>query len=208
MTHGSRYLSVAGMFVATALTAQVHAQGYGPGMMWGSGAGPNAPGVMMGNGPGYGPGPGPGPTGGYGGMGPGMMGGWGAGMGPGMMGGFGYAGMGPGMMAGWGYGGLAGLDLTDQQRSKIDQIQDDLRKKNWAVMGRLLDEQSRMRDLASADKPDPAAIGKQSMKMADLQRQMLEAGMDARNQIDAVLTKEQKAQWQKYRRSWWNYDGQ
>jgi len=46
--------------------------------------------------------------GGYGGMGPGMMGGYGYGMGPGMMGGYGgYGyGMGPGMMGGYGgYGG-------------------------------------------------------------------------------------------------------
>lgn len=195
MTNGRKHLlgagMVASMAMAMAVTAQAqNAQGYGPGMMWGNGAGPNGPGMMAGNVRGYGPGA----MYGYGGMGPGMMGG--------------YGGMGPGMMSGWGYGGLAGLDLTDQQRSKIDQIQDDTRKKNWAVMGRLLDEQSRMRDLTYAEKPDPEAIGKQSMKIADLQRQMLEAGVDARNQIDAVLTKEQKTQLQKYRRSWWNNDGQ
>lgn len=181
MTRGMKHLLVAGLVAGVALAAQAQdGQGYGPGMMWG-GAGAYGPGMMAGNGPGYG---------------------------PGARGGYGYGGMGPGMMGGYGYGNLSALDLTDQQRSKIDQIQDELRKKNWAVMGRLLDEQARMRDLTSADKPDPAAIGKQSMKMADLQRQMLEAGIDARNQIDAVLTKEQKAQVQKYRHSWWNNDGQ
>jgi Spy/CpxP family protein refolding chaperone len=58
------------------------------------------PGMMGGYGPGYGQGQGYGP--GYGpgyGMGPGMMGGYG--MGPGMMGDYG---MGPGMMGGYGMG--------------------------------------------------------------------------------------------------------
>ena len=47
-------------------------------------------------------------------------------MGPGMMQGYGY-GMGPGTMYGYGYGpGYGGgLDLTDDQRSKIGKIQQD-----------------------------------------------------------------------------------
>lgn len=175
--------------------------GYGPGMMGGCGPGPGAygPGMMRGYGPGqggyghgYGYGQGHGRGFAYGGMmGPGMMGGYGGGM----MGGFG-----PGMM------GLAGplhmLDLTDQQRSKINQFRDDLRRRNWTVMGKLIDEQARMRDLLGADKREPSAIGKQAMKIADLRRQMLEASVEANNHIEALLSKEQKEQMQTYRRGW------
>lgn len=126
-----------------------------------------------------------------GGYGPGMMGGS---YGPGMMGG----GYGPGMMGGWAYSGIETLDLTAQQRSKINQIQDDLRKRNWAVMGQMMDEQARMRDLTSADKPDAAAIGELSIKISDLQKQMQKSMVDAHIKIDAVLTKEQKAQLRKW----------
>ena len=165
---------------------------YGPGMMGGYGRG----GMMGGYGPGYGQGYGPG-------YGPGMMGGYGRG---GMMGGYGYGG---GMMGGYGAGGMMGLggplyqlDLNEQQLSKITQIQDETRRKNWSVMGKLLDEHAHMRDLFLAEKRDPAAIGKQAMKIAELRRQMLEASVEAHNRVEALLTKEQQEQLRSYRRGW------
>jgi Spy/CpxP family protein refolding chaperone len=126
------------------------------------------------------------------------------GYGPGMMGGYGY---GPGMMGGgFGRGSMMGpfhaLDLSDQQRSKINQIQDETRRKHWDVMGKLLDEQARMRDLFTTDKRDPAAIGKQSMKIAELRRQLLEASIDAHNRMEALLTKEQRDQLRSFGRGW------
>lgn len=157
------------------------------------------------------PGYGHGMMGGY--AGPGMMGGYGysPGHGPGMMGGYGY-GYGAGMMGGYGRGGmmglghLYGLNLSNEQLAKINQIQDEIRKKNWGLMGKLLDEQAQMRDLLLADKRDPAAIGKQAMKMADLRRQMLEANVDAHNRIEALLSKEQKDQLRNSYRSGWMMD--
>jgi Spy/CpxP family protein refolding chaperone len=126
------------------------------------------------------------------GWGPGMMGGGG------MMGGYGY-GRG-GMM---GLGALQAMDLSNEQLGKINQIQDETRRKNWGVMGKLIDEQSHMRDLFLADRRDPAAIGKQAMKIADLRRQMLEASVDAHNRVEALLSKEQREQLRNgYRRGW------
>lgn len=133
----------------------------------------------------------------------------GRGYGHGMMWGYGggdYAG-GYGRGAWGGMGGMMGipghgmmgmgpyyaLDLNEQQRSKMAQIQDEVRKKNWDVMGKLMDEQARLRDLYAAEKRDPAAIGKQSMKVAELRRQMLESSVDAHNRMEALLSKEQKA---------------
>jgi len=153
---------------------------YGAGMMGGG---------MMGA---YGPGPGAGP--GYGpGHGRGMM----DGFGPEMMGG-GY-GRGGAMM---GLGPLQALNLGEQQLSKINQIRDETRRKNWDTLGKMLDEQARLRDLYTADKRDPAAIGKQSMKVAELRRQLLEASIDSHNRIEALLTAEQKDQLRNWRRGW------
>lgn len=162
--------------------------GYGPGMMgsYGPGQGGYGPGMMRGYGSGYGPGAG---QGGYG-YGPGMMGGGG------MMGGYGRGGM-------MGLGALQGLDLNEQQLGKINQIQDETRRKNWGVMGKLMDERAHMRDLFTADKRDPAAIGKQAMKLAELRRQLLETSVEAHNRIEALLTKEQREQLRSvHRRSW------
>ncbi len=153
-------------------------QGYGmgPGMMWGPAGG------------------GPGMMGGYG-MGPGMM--WGPGAaGPGRMG----PGMGNGPMGGyWG----RGLDLSDEQRSKINAIQDEVRKQHWGLMGAVMDEQSRLRDLYEAAKPDSTGIEQAYKRIGELQQKMYESSIDAHRRMDAVLTDEQRKQMHDlWRRGW------
>jgi len=169
--------------------------GMGPGMMGGYGGYGMGPGMMGG---GYGPGM----MGGYGGygMGPGMMGGYG-GMGPGMMGG-GY-GMGPGMMMG--YGALNGLDLSDEQRAKIDKIFDAERKQHWSVMGKMMDEQSKLRDLYAQETPDPKKVGAVYGEMAKLRQQMIETHVQASNEMQQVLTKEQREQLRQWNRGGWGW---
>lgn len=170
--------------------------GYGPGMMGGYGPGYGmGPGMMGGYGPGYGGGYGPGMMYGYG-MGPGMMYGYGPGygMGPGMMWGYGHGyGMGPGMMWGYGpgYGGGAGpaLNLSDEQRSKIGKIQEDLWRKQWELMGKMQEEYAR-----GSDADDDAAAQKTYKNIADLRQKMFNNSLAARKQMDAVLTKEQREQ--------------
>lgn len=142
------------------------------------------PGMMLGAAPGYGP---------YGNYGPGaMMGRCGMGAMMGMMG--------MGGMMGWGgHGGPYDLlDLSEAQRGKINQIQDEVRRKHWELMGKMLDEQARLRDLYGADKRDPGAIGQQSMKLAELRRQLIEGAVDAQNRIEALLSKEQRERLRRY----------
>lgn len=125
-------------------------------------------------------------------MGPGMMGGYGPGygMGPGMMGGYGPGyGMGPGMM---GWGNYRGLNLSEDQKSKITQIQKEVRTKQWAVMGEMMDAQDKLQELYDADKQDAAAINKQYKVIEDLRRQMVDNSVDAHNRINSILTKEQR----------------
>jgi Spy/CpxP family protein refolding chaperone len=133
---------------------------------------------------GYGYGMGPGMMGGYG-MGPGMMGGYG--MGPGMMGGYG---MGSGMMGGYGTG--SELNLSSEQRGKIGRIQDDVRRKHWALMGKMQDEQAQMYEQYNSDSRDDAAVSKSYRNMSELRHQMLELSLSAQKQIEGVLTKEQR----------------
>lgn len=156
--------------------------------------------------PGWGMMDGYGGYGGYG-MGPGMMGGYGSGygMGPGMMGG--YGGMGPGMMGGYGMGPLAALNLTDDQRSKINKIFDDERKQHWAVMGKMMDEQNKLRDLYEQTEPDPKKVGAAYGAIAKLRQQMLETHIQANNEMQKVLTKEQREQLGQWRRGMWGPGG-
>jgi Spy/CpxP family protein refolding chaperone len=165
--------------------------GMGPGMMWSGG----------GYGPGYGMmggyGMGPGMMGGYG-MGPGMMGGYG--MGPGMMGGYGGYGMGPGMM---GYGPLGSLELSPEQRTRINKIIDTMQKQHWAIMGQMMEEQNKLRDLYSVDEPDPKKVGAVYGQIGKLRQQMIETQIQASNQVQQVLTKEQRERLREWNRGEW-----
>lgn len=121
--------------------------------------------------------------------------GQGYGMGPGMMGGGpGYgmgSGMGPGMMGG-GYGpGYAALNLSDEQRKKIDAIQEEMWRKQGELMGAMHAQSYRMHDFGNAD---DAAARKAFDEMAAAHKQMFETRLDARKRIDAVLTPEQRKQ--------------
>ena len=154
--------------------------GYGPGYGPGGGAGPRG-----GYGPGYGPGyHGMGPGGGYG-MGPGMMGGYGDGMG---MGGYGD-GMGPWMM---GSLALRALGLTAAQEAQVNKISDELRRKNWDLLGKMQDEGAKLRDLYGADKLDRSAITAAYKRLGDLRQARIENALEAQEKIDAVLTPDQR----------------
>jgi Spy/CpxP family protein refolding chaperone len=185
---------------AAADTGQAGQPGYpgmGPGMMMGG----------AGSSPGYGPGRMYGPGGGYGpggyGMGPGMMYGpgmmgmmGGYGMGPAMMGG-GY-GMGPGTMRGW---AMAYLDLTDDQQSKIEKLGDELRHKQWDLVGKMMDEQAKLRDLYGAPKFDRNAIAAAYKRIGELRQQAIEARLDMLGKVEGILTQEQR---DKLRQEWGN----
>lgn len=193
--------------------------GYGPGTMPGPGYGMGGRG---GYGPGYGSGYGPGgPGGGYGpgwGMGPEMMGGSGWGMGPGMgmspgmgmgpgmaMGpGMGMCpgmGVGPGMMGG-GMGmmgpgrALGSLDLDDAQRKQLREFHQQQRRKHWALMGQMHEEMESLDDAWGSESGtrDRAAILAAHKRLAELRQQMLESRLDAADELDKILTPEQREQ--------------
>lgn len=132
-------------------------------------------------------------------MGPGMMGGYG--MGPGMMHGYG---MGPGMMSacpGCGMGrGMSGYipDLDSQQQTKITQIQEETRRKQWDLADKAREEQFKLQQLYYSDKRDPAAIGAQYKRVEDLSRQMVELSVETQNRVDSVLRPEQRQQMRRY----------
>jgi Spy/CpxP family protein refolding chaperone len=162
------------LIAATAVALAVAASAFAP------------PGLGGGSGPGYGMGPGM--MGGYG-MGPGMMGGYG--MGPGMMGGYG---MGPGMMGG--FGGLYGLDLTEEQRTKISEIRRELFGKHWALMGTMHQQGGPLEEAFASGKFDEKAARKTFDAMSEARKQMFESSLQAYKRIDALLTPEQRKQLQ------------
>lgn len=129
------------------------------------------------------------------GMGAGMMGGYGGGTG--MMGGYG---MGPGMMGGYaGRGDYWGLDLSADQRKKIDQIQEETAKAHWQLMGNMQQQGFHMNNMFGPGGLDETEARKAFAAMVDAQKEMFESSLKARKRIDAILTNEQKEQ---LRRKW------
>jgi Spy/CpxP family protein refolding chaperone len=121
------------------------------------------------------------------GMGPGMVGG--QGRGHGMMG---SQGQGHGMMGGPGPEALEKLGLGDEQRGKVREIHRDLQRKNHALMGSMRDLRWQSEDAAKAAEFDETAARKRFDAGAAIRKQMFEARLEARKQVDAVLTKEQR----------------
>jgi Spy/CpxP family protein refolding chaperone len=92
------------------------------------------------------------------------------------------------------------LDLTDEQRNKIENIHDDVRRKNWDTYGKIMDEQSKLRGLYSGETVDAKKVGAAYAGIAKLQQQVIEANVEAHNRVQTVLTKEQKEQLKQWSR--------
>ncbi len=130
----------------------------------------------------------------HGGYGMGNMSGGGMGM-------MSRGGMGMMSRGGMGMGAMGILDLSDAQRTKIRRIQNDLRKKNWATKGKIMDERTRVQDLYAKDTPSSKAIGAVYGRIFALKRQMIEAGVTAKNQQIAVLTPKQRQKMKAFHRN-------
>jgi Spy/CpxP family protein refolding chaperone len=84
------------------------------------------------------------------------------------------------------------LDLTDEQRGRIRDLQRAQRKAHWAQMEKILEQRDRLDDLYAADKLDAGEIGKAYSALSDLKRQMIESCIATENQIRGLLTDEQR----------------
>ncbi|MGM0986623.1 MAG: Spy/CpxP family protein refolding chaperone [Pseudomonadota bacterium] len=162
--------------------------GMRPGTMMMGGQGGMGPGMMMGGQGGMGPGM---MMGGQGDMGPGMMMGGQGGMGPGMMMG-GQGGMGPGMMM----GGMADL-LDEEQLNDLREMRKEHRSAHFEDMARMLNLRDDMMLLMQAERPDPEEVQALHGQMATLHGEMMADKVRLRNQMQDLLTDEQREQWKK-----------
>jgi len=99
------------------------------------------------------------------------------------------------------------LDLTDAQRSKISAIHDANRKKNWALMGKMMDDGAKLRDLYAADRLDIKAITAVYDRIFATQKGMIGNSLSAHNQQYDVLTDAQRKEWKELRSGRGNWRG-
>lgn len=119
-------------------------------------------------------------------MGPGMMQGQGGPSGPMMGGGGDKYGMASVMQA-WQL-----PDLTEEQRNKLRSTAQDLRKKHWDMKGAMMEESDKLAQLWAAESVDANAIGEAYGRLFELQRQWIVSDIEARQQVDNLLTDEQR----------------
>jgi hypothetical protein len=123
--------------------------------------------------------------------------------GSGMMGGPGMMGV-PGMMGGPMMGGPETMEpdfmslmrqvaLSDEQRSELGNIADELRRQRWDLMGQMMDHESEIRRLQEEQVRHNQAI-------MDLRGKIREAGGAAMQRAQQLLTEEQKARLQEVQR--------
>jgi Spy/CpxP family protein refolding chaperone len=141
--------------------------------------------------------------GGYGGMmGGGMMGG--GMMGPGMIGGgmMGPGMIGGGMGGGMGHGMLSQLNPSPEQWKQLSAVHQNSAKKQWDLMGSMREETFKLRNLLASEKRDRDAIIAQFKKIQDIRLQMFQVRLEEHDELNSVLTSEQKAQLRRFAPSW------
>ena len=114
-----------------------------------------------------------------------------------------HMGMGPWMGMGMGYGrggrhgmgrgaaALAELDLTEQQKDRIEAIHDKQRRSAIEIRKNLELAQLDMRKLVRADTPDRRAIETQVDRMSGLRAQLQKSQLNSMLDVRGVLTPEQ-----------------
>lgn len=75
-----------------------------------------------------------------------------------------------------------------------------MRRKNWDTYGKIMDEQARLHDLYSGETVNAKKAGAIYGSVSKLQQQVFETNIEARNRVQAVLTKEQKEQLKQWSR--------
>ncbi len=92
------------------------------------------------------------------------------------------------------------LALQADQRAKITEIQDELRRENWRRLGDILEQRARLRDLAYAEPEDTAQLRSIHERIASLRQDMAQARLAARERQVALLTDAQREQLRQLRR--------
>ena len=98
------------------------------------------------------------------------------------------------------------LDLSNEQRRTIRDIQKQLRKAHWELEDKIEIEADQLFELYQVQPRDAKAIGKVYGKIFDYRRQIIELAINAGNDVEGALTKQQRQQLKQHKpqRGWGN----
>ncbi|MFV8836687.1 Spy/CpxP family protein refolding chaperone [Aquisalimonas sp.] len=109
----------------------------------------------------------------------------------------GMQGMMRGGMHGGGQGGMGmmqGLELDDDQREQLRERRSEHRHQQFGRMAEMMDLREEMHALMHGDRPDPDAVRELHGRMADLHGDMMADRIRLQNDMQDMLTDEQREQ--------------
>lgn len=120
-------------------------------------------------------------------------------MGPGVGMGYGMGMMGGPMMGGPGYGQgygnpMAMMNLSDDQRQKLFDLQQKAQKERWEHMTDMQEAMLELQKEWAKEDPNPDTVSKAYQKMSDIRLEMMREGLETRQQMMQMLDKEQRQQ--------------
>ncbi len=95
---------------------------------------------------------------------------------------------------------LAMLKLDEEQTKKLKAIAEEAQKHAAELMKSLGDGAKELQKVLAAATPDAKVIGDAYSKVSDIQRQIIEAGVNTYNKELAVFTEEQRKLWDAMRK--------
>ncbi len=98
------------------------------------------------------------------------------------------------MIPGMSPAALAALKLTGDQHSKVTEIERDLKRKQWKLIGSIRELRWKQQDAFKAPEVDVEAVRRNYEEMSALRKEMFELALDGRKRIESVLTKQQRVE--------------
>jgi Spy/CpxP family protein refolding chaperone len=89
---------------------------------------------------------------------------------------------------------LASLKLTADQRHKLTEIDRDLKRKQWKLVGALRELRWKQQDAFKAPEVDVEAVRRNYEDTSALRKQMFDLALEGRKRVEGVLTKEQRVE--------------
>jgi len=84
------------------------------------------------------------------------------------------------------------LELTDEQKTKIEEIHFTAMKSMKSVNNTIGEKEAKLKTLSSADSPDLKAISKVAQEIGDLRTQMFVNQVQTKQEVRALLDEKQK----------------
>jgi Spy/CpxP family protein refolding chaperone len=89
---------------------------------------------------------------------------------------------------------LASLKLTADQRNKLTEIERDLKRKQWKLVGAIRELRWKQQDAFKAAEVDMEAVRRNYDETSALRKQMFDLALEGRKRVEGVLTKEQRVE--------------